>query len=220
MIRVRDNGLGIPADKLVHIFEMFVQVDRSIRRSQGGLGIGLTLVKSLVEMHGGIVEVHSDGPDQGSEFVVRLPVLSRDGKSEVPSTPEPHGEPTPAPLVCRLLVVDDNRDAADSLAILLRLIGQEVRVVYDGPTALEAARAEQPEVAFLDIGMPGMDGCELARRFRQEAALRHVTLVALTGWGQEEDRRRSQEAGFDHHLIKPADLDTLRELLSRLQSPA
>lgn len=216
VLRVRDNGIGIPAEMLPRIFEMFVQVDRSIGRSQGGLGIGLTLAKSLVEMHGGGVEAHSDGPGQGSEFVVRLPFSSSRRRDEEKILKAGGGQPTPPSR--HILVVDDNRDAAESLAILLGLLRQDVRVAYDGRTALEEARANPPELAFIDIGMPRMDGYEVARRFRQETELRDVTLVALTGWGQEEDRRRSQEAGFDHHLTKPADLTTLQELLSRLNT--
>ena len=216
VLRVRDNGIGIPAEMLPRIFEMFVQVDRSIGRSQGGLGIGLTLAKSLVEMHGGGVEAHSDGPGQGSEFVVRLPFSSSRRRDEEKILKAGGGQPTPPSR--HILVVDDNRDAAESLAILLGLLRQDVRVAYDGRTALEEARANPPELAFIDIGMPRMDGYEVARRFRQETELRDVTLVALTGWGQEEDRRRTQEAGFNHHLTKPADLDNLQELLARPQS--
>jgi signal transduction histidine kinase/DNA-binding response OmpR family regulator len=212
--RVRDTGVGIPAESLSAVFNLFTQVDRSLDRSQGGLGIGLTLVRRLVEMHGGAVEAHSDGPGRGSEFVVRLPALREDqaaaGLSEAAKSAQA------ASAGCRVLVVDDNVDAADSLAILLRLGGCEVRLAHAGPDAVAAAQVFRPEVVVLDIGLPGMDGYEVARRLRAEAATREAVLVAVTGYGREEDRARSREAGFNHHLVKPVDFGLLREVVASL----
>jgi two-component system CheB/CheR fusion protein len=183
-------------------------VDRGIDRAQGGLGIGLALVRSLVEMHGGSVTASSAGPGTGSEFVVRLPALAEDAGA---APPEQGPEPA-APR--RILVVDDNRDAADSLALLLQVSGHEVRTAHDGPTALEAARAWRPEVVVLDLGLPRLDGYEVARRLRREQLGEGLVLVALTGYGQDEDRRRSEEAGFDHHLVKPASPDVLARVFA------
>jgi signal transduction histidine kinase len=215
VLRVRDTGVGIAADMLARIFEPFVQSDRVLHHSQGGLGIGLTLVRSLVEMHGGSVTAHSDGPGKGSEFIVRLPALS-------PKQPLPGAraagegsEPVGAAPQRRILVVDDNVDAAESLTMLLRMEGHDVRVAHDGPAALAAVEADPPDLVFLDIGMPVMNGYDVAQRLRQRPGLDKLTLVAMTGWGQEEDRRRSHEAGFDHHLVKPADPDALHHLLAR-----
>jgi CheY-like chemotaxis protein len=216
VVRVRDDGIGIGQEMLPRVFDLFAQADRSLERSQGGLGIGLTLVKRLVEMHGGRVEVHSDGLGHGSEFVVRLPATAKE-----PAVPAARSDPnnlseTASPVGRRILVVDDNADAAVSLSMFLRLKGHEVQVAHDGTAGLAAASSYRPDVAFLDIGMPGMDGYELARRIRLDPDLKSVALVALTGWGQEEDRRRSSEAGFDHHLVKPVDPDDLRQLLESL----
>jgi CheY-like chemotaxis protein/two-component sensor histidine kinase len=200
VVSVRDNGMGIPVEMLSKVFDLFTQVDRIYSRAQGGLGIGLTLVRSLVEMHGGNVEARSAGPGQGSEFLVRLPLaMRRRGAFEQSRT---EGG-TAATASRRILVVDDNRDSADSLGMLLKFLGAEVCIANDGPAALEALETYQPSVVFLDIGMPGMDGYEVARRARQWCEDREVTLIALTGWGQEEDLRRSKEAGIDHHLVKP-----------------
>ncbi len=207
---VRDNGVGIPPEVLPHVFDLFVQADRSMARSQGGLGIGLTVVKRLVELHGGRVEARSEGPGRGSEFIVRLPAA--EGPKPAPKPrPAPDGQPAARR---RALVVDDNADAAESLAVLLRSAGHEVRTAYDGPSALAAARDLRPEVVLLDLGLPGMDGCEVARRLRQLEGLQGALLVALTGYGSEEDRRRSKEAGFDRHLVKPVDPAELRELFA------
>lgn len=214
VLRVRDTGIGIPPEMQSRIFGLFAQAERPQERSQGGLGIGLALVKSLTEMHGGTVEAHSAGPGQGSEFVVRWPLAAEAVPNRVEAPPEP-APATERPL--RVMLVDDNVDAAESLALLLRLWGHEVAVANDGPTALRTAEAHHPQVALLDIGLPGMDGYELARRLRQQADQEPTVLVALTGWGQEEDRRRSQEAGFDHHLVKPVDLSALQELLAQAQ---
>jgi CheY-like chemotaxis protein len=199
------------------VFDLFTQVDPTLDRSQGGLGVGLTLVRSLVEMHGGTARASSPGPGQGSEFVVRLPALSQDTPPEV-------GRPTasnPAPTQSwsrRLLIVDDNVDAADSLATLLGLSGHQVRTAYGGPAALEAVESYQPEVVLLDIGLPGLDGYEVARQLRRMPNGSAVTLVALTGYGQEDDRRKTHNAGFDHHLVKPVDPDELVRLLARART--
>ncbi len=213
VVRVKDTGIGIPAEMLPRVFDMFTQADHSVTRAQGGLGIGLTLVRRLVEMHGGTVEAHSDGPGKGSEFVVRLPLVG-----EVAPAGGADGKPQQSaergPSTCRILVVDDNRDSAESLGALLQLLGHDIHLAYDGQTALEAARSLRPQVVVLDIGMPGMSGYEVARRLRQQAEFRTLPLVALTGWGQEEDRRRSEEAGFNYHVVKPVDLDVLGKLLA------
>jgi PAS domain S-box-containing protein len=216
VLRVRDSGIGIAPDMLPHIFELFVQVDHAATRSQGGLGIGLTLVKNLVEMHHGTVEAHSAGLGKGSEFVVRLP-LSALAREEPEGREVTEQRQVTAFSGHRLLVVDDNTDAADSLAMLLRLQGHEVRVAHDGPSALTLVKGYRPELVFLDIGMPGMDGYEVARRLRQQPGFENVRLAALTGWGQQEDRRKSKEAGFDHHLVKPIEPTALDGLLAHLK---
>jgi PAS domain S-box-containing protein len=208
-IRVRDDGTGISADMLPTVFDLFTQVDRTIDRAQGGLGIGLTLVRRLVEMHGGSVEARSDGAGRGSEFVVRLPLASGEAAPEPPPPSTAAGSK-----VLRVLVVDDNRDSADSLAMLLELLGHETRVANDGPGALRAAEEFGPEVVFLDIGLPGMDGYEVARRLRLDPHRRGLILAAMTGWGQEEDRRRSREAGFDQHLVKPVSPEAIQAVLA------
>jgi CheY-like chemotaxis protein len=201
---------------LPRIFELFVQVDHASTKAQGGLGIGLTLVKNLVEMHNGTVEARSEGLGKGSEFVVRLPISARGvDQDHVGGAARPAPEPPPSGY--RLLVVDDNRDAADSLAELLRLQGHEVRVAYSGVAALEMTKTYTPDVVFLDIGMPGMDGYEAARRMREQPGLGNVVLAALTGWGQQADRRRTAEAGFDHHLVKPPEPQALEDVLAGLK---
>jgi PAS domain S-box-containing protein len=210
LVRVKDTGLGIPADKLGSVFEMFTQVDRTLERSQGGLGIGLTLVKRLVEMHGGSVEALSEGPGRGSEFAVRLPVLidQPEAKRPVPSAEEKRMAAR------RVLVVDDSADAAASLSMLLTLSGNTTRIAHDGLEALELAEKFRPEVILLDIGLPKLNGFEVCRRIRQRPWGRDVLVVALTGWGQDDDRRKSKDAGFDHHLVKPVDYTLLMELLA------
>ncbi len=213
-VTVRDTGIGIPAEMLPRIFNMFTQVDRSMRQAQGGLGIGLTLVRRLVEMHGGQVVAKSPGINQGSEFAVTLP-LSRKAVEAARAATTTHVPVFPSG---RVLVVDDNRDAAESLGMLLKLLGADVCIVNDGPAALAILPSFRPTVVLLDIGMPGMDGYEVARRIRQQAEWRALLLIALTGWGQEDDRRRSAEAGFDHHLIKPADIAALQTLFMSLKS--
>ena len=212
-IRVRDSGLGISPEMLPRVFEMFTQADRAGTRAQSGLGIGLTLVKSLVEMHGGRVDAQSQGLGMGSEFIVLLPLAER---APEPHTPTSFDSEKPVLRGLRVLVVDDSRDGADSLAVLLRHLGAEVRVANDGPAALEVLREFGPDAAIVDIGMPGITGFEVARRIRMRPEHSAMTLIALTGWGQEADRTRTRSAGFDHHLIKPADLESLRHLLISL----
>ena len=215
VLRVRDNGIGIAPHMLPRIFELFVQVDHASTKAQGGLGIGLTLVKNLVEMHDGIVR----GPQRrawarGASSSCGCRSWRRRWTSDHGPEAEPQAEPLPPPSGKRLLVVDDNQDAADSLAMLLRLQGHEVRVAYSGLAALEMTKTYTPDVVFLDIGMPGMDGYEVARRMRQQPGLEKTVLAALTGWGQQEDRRRTAEAGFDHHLVKPPEPQILDSLLA------
>ena len=216
-IRIRDNGIGIPADRMPLIFNLFTQLDRGAEHPASGLGIGLALVRQLVEMHGGSVSAHSEGHRQGSEFVIRLPLLGEHehetrGRSErLP----PRGR---SELPRRILVADDNADALESLARVLQLSGHEVFRAAHGRAALEIAAAQQPEVALLDVGMPLLNGYEVARRLRAEPWGKTLLLIAVTGWGQEADRLRSKEAGFDAHLVKPLDLDKLTELLLRQPS--
>ena len=211
-VTVKDNGAGIPQDKLDSIFDMFMQVDRTSEHSQGGLGIGLTLVKRLTEMHGGSIEARSAGEGQGSEFIVRLPVLSREEVAaqhgtDVASESQPQR---------RVLIVDDNRDSADSLAMLMQITGNKTYMAHDGVEAVEAVEKYRPEVVLLDIGLPGLDGHEVCRRVREQPWGKDIVVIALTGWGQEDDRRKSEEAGFDGHLVKPVDYDELLELLASL----
>jgi signal transduction histidine kinase/ActR/RegA family two-component response regulator len=211
---VRDTGIGISAEMLPRVFEIFTQVDPAHRGMQAGLGIGLTLVRSLVQMHGGTVTAFSQGLDQGSEFVVRLPLLT--GASRVEKPPA-KARSTPRFAHHRIMVVDDNQDAADSLGMLLNFLGAEVSVAHSGAAALQSLDDCHPAIMLLDIGMPEMDGYELARRVREHPDFQDVVLIALTGWGQEEDRRRTEAAGFDYHLIKPADINTLQSLLQSLE---
>ncbi len=213
LLRVKDEGVGIRPDLLSHVFDLFVQGDRSLERSQGGLGIGLTVVRKLVQMHGGSVTVHSKGVGQGSEFTIRLPVLKEGPRAEESSRPS---QPARSRHSRRVLVVDDNVDAAESVAMLVKMCGHEVRVAHTGPDALQAAEVFEPEIIVLDIGLPGMNGHEVACRLRQQPRFARTVLAALTGYGQEEDRRKSQEAGFNYHLTKPVDPDTLLRLVNGL----
>ena len=212
LVTVNDNGAGIPPDKLDTIFDMFMQVDGTSDRAQGGLGIGLTLVKRLAEMHGGSIEASSAGEGQGSEFVVRLPILSK--RTAGPqSEPDTASEPS---LERRILIVDDNLDSADSLAMLLEITGNKTYMAHDGVEAIEAINKYRPEVVLLDIGLPKLDGHEVCRHVREQPWGKDIVVIALTGWGQEDDRRKSEEAGFNGHLVKPVDYDKLLELLNSL----
>ncbi|MDI3284384.1 PAS domain S-box protein [Polyangium sp. 15x6] len=218
-IQVEDNGMGIPSDVLPHVFDLFTQSSRAIDRAQGGLGIGLTLVRTIVEMHGGKVAARSAGPGQGAAFTVRLPLWRVAPAEELhaPTSEERglmrRGEHR------RILVVDDNVDAAESLALMLGYLGHETRVAHDGPSTLQIAAAFQPELVLLDIGLPGLDGYEVARRLRAQRETRTAVLVAITGYGLEEDRRRARKAGFDHHLTKPVDHDRLIFLIDTMVAP-
>jgi signal transduction histidine kinase/ActR/RegA family two-component response regulator len=213
-VRIRDNGVGIPEEMLESIFGMFVQVNGTARAAQGGLGIGLTLVRNLVELHGGTVQASSPGTGLGTEVTVTLPLLG----AQAAIAPEPASEPAKESLRDRILVVDDNRDAADSLAALLETMGASTSVAYDGQDALEKAVDLQPSIAILDIGMPRMDGYELARRLRADPRHDRMALVALTGWGQDSDRERIASAGFNRHLLKPVDIGELTHALSQLST--
>jgi PAS domain S-box-containing protein len=215
VVTVRDSGIGISASMLPAVFDMFTQAEPSSKRAHGGLGIGLTLAKRLVEMHGGTITAHSDGPGHGSEFTVRLPIETAAEKAlHEPSSIQSDARITDH----RVLVVDDNEDSANSLGMLLKSLGTDVRTVHDGATALEMIESYRPDVVFLDIGMPGIDGVEVAKQIRKQPDFEKVTLIALTGWGQAGDRNRTREAGFDHHLVKPAPIAALRSLLSRAEN--
>jgi CheY-like chemotaxis protein len=211
VIRVGDTGIGILPEMLHRIFESFVQGDRSIDRTQGGLGIGLTLAKTLVEMHGGRIEAQSPGVGKGSEFVVRLPVVPEVKPLEAEAV-ETRQAAKSSPL--RLLIVDDNQDTVESLAMLMRLNGHDVVTADSGPAALEVVFADERDVIMLDIGLPSINGYEVARRIRAHEAM--PVLIAMTGYGQPEDRQKSKEAGFDYHLTKPVDPKRLQELLSEI----
>lgn len=215
-ISVRDNGAGIASAQLGQVFESFAQMTPSIARAEGGLGIGLSIVKRLVALHGGSVEAHSAGPGTGAEFVVRLPL----GATAAPALPAaessaPGKDSLPSR---RILVVDDNMDAATSLALLLEIGGNQLRTAHEGRSALEIAATFRPEVIFLDIGLPGMDGYEVCRRIRAQSWGGGIAILALTGWGQAHDIRQARAAGFDRHLIKPVDVDGIEEVLRDLQS--
>jgi PAS domain S-box-containing protein len=209
VLSVRDSGIGIPKDLLPKVFDLFVQGDRTPARSEGGLGVGLALVRSLVEMHGGSVTAASAGPGKGSEFVVRLPALQNGLKKTTPT----RSLPRVARQSSRVLVVDDNVDTAQGLTRLLEVLGHEVQTAYDGPSAIELARTSKPEVVLLDIGLPGMDGYAVVEQLRKEAC-KEALIVAVSGYGQDEDRRRSREAGFDQHLVKPVDYDALMSVFA------
>jgi PAS domain S-box-containing protein len=213
VLRVKDTGVGIPADLLPKVFDLFVQGERSLDRPEGGLGIGLTVVKRIVEMHGGSVSAFSEGPQQGSEFVVRFPVVLEHHRAAAPA---PVTEPTPRRTRQRLLVVEDNRDSAATLAALLEIAGHEVRTVNDGTKVLALAVHYKPDAVLMDIGIPGMNGYEVARQFRSLPELAETTLIALTGYGHEEARQRAKEAGFDDHLVKPVEAAQLLRIIDRL----
>ena len=211
VIRVRDDGLGIPPEKLPEMFQLFAQGERHIARSEGGLGIGLTLVRKLAELHGGGVTARSDGPGKGSEFAVHLPAAS----APRPSSSPPEAAPDRARAGRSVLVVDDNQDAARLLAELLQASGHAARSIHDGRSALDEARSFRPDVILLDIGLPGMDGYEVAAALRREAGLGAIRIIAVTGYGEEQALSRSREAGIDHHLVKPVDVEALLDLIER-----
>ena len=207
-ISVSDTGVGITPDLLPHVFDLFTPSQRTVERGQAGLGIGLSVVRNLVNLHGGTVEARSNGFKQGSEFVVSLPIVDEFAQGHAPVRREP-GRETPR----RIVVIDDNQDAAESLAMLLRLKGHDVQIAYDGPSGLTLALETAPECVLIDIGLPGMDGYEVAKRLRSHDRSGRTVLVALTGYGQQEDRARSRQAGFDHHLVKPVAQNVLEDVL-------
>ncbi|MFO0910870.1 MAG: ATP-binding protein [Isosphaeraceae bacterium] len=211
VIVVRDNGMGIPPEKLPEMFRLFAQGDRSLARSEGGLGIGLTIVQKLAEMHGGRIEAHSDGPGRGSTFTVRLPLALKPDSAPTDDRPRP----TSTGKGTRILVVDDNADTAAAMVQLLSMLGNHVISADNGPEALDSAHAFHPDLILLDIGLPGMDGYQVAQALRKDASLDQTVIIAVSGYGQEDDRRRSQAAGFDHHLVKPVDFDQLLSLIGR-----
>ena len=215
VIQVQDNGIGIAPDELSHIFDMFQQVDTSLERSVSGLGIGLTLVKTLVELHGGKVSANSGGSDKGSTFTVRLPIVASDSR---PTTIPPSRPSQPVSAGLRILIVDDNRDAATSLAMLLKMKGHKTHVAYDGVEAVDAAEAFRPQVAILDIGLPKLNGYDVCRRIREQPPGGQMAIFALTGCGQEEDRQKSKAAGFTGHLVKPVDFAALLKLIGETAS--
>ncbi len=219
VIGVTDDGTGISADMLPRVFDLFAQVDRTLARAQGGLGIGLSLVKKLVELHGGDIRAESQGLGRGSRFTVRLP-RAVPAAGSVAQPPAPAARITPSPAPCRVLVCDDNIDGAESLGLMLDLLGHEVRTVHDGDAALATVQAWRPDVVLLDIGLPGLSGYDVARRLRSDPALRGLLLVAVTGWGTAGDQRRSAEAGFDQHLTKPVEAAALEAVLARRLDPA
>lgn len=214
LLRVRDNGIGIQPQLLPHIFDMFMRAEQAARQAEGGLGLGLTLVRNLVELHGGTIQAFSKGAEKGSEFVVELPLPAAPPEERTPQDTTPRSDGR-----ARVLVVDDNHDVALTLAALVRHGGHDVRTAHDGPTAIDVAKSYHPDLVLVDIGLPGMDGYEVAQRLRHDVGLSDALLAALTGYGQEEDRRRSLDAGFDQHLIKPIRTETLLNLLATATRP-
>jgi signal transduction histidine kinase len=214
LVRVRDRGIGLAPEQLEGIFELFTQADTAIERARGGLGIGLTLVRTLVQLHGGEVGARSDGPSRGSEFHVRLPCGVETARDRAPA-PAAHA-PERRLWARRALVVDDNRDAADTLAMMLELLGLEVRRLYDPQSVEDVAASFAPELVFLDVGMPGRSGHDVARALRATGSGERLVLVAVTGWGQPEDRQRTTQAGFDHHLVKPPELQAIQDICTRV----
>jgi signal transduction histidine kinase len=214
-IAVEDHGIGLAPEQAGHIFDLFAQIDTSVERARGGLGIGLTLAKRIVDMHGGTLGVHSGGIGKGSCFTVTLP---RGTPRAAPPAPAPVDEDAQSDLHRRVLIVDDNQDSADTLAMMLELMGHEVRCLYDPRTCEKEVAAFAPDLVFLDIGMPGLSGYDVARQLRAAPANAQLTLVAVTGWGQPEDRRRTAESGFDHHLVKPVDVAMLRRICGALKA--
>jgi CheY-like chemotaxis protein len=209
-VTVRDDGIGIAGHFLPKVFDLFTQGDRSLARSEGGLGVGLALARRLVEMHAGQIEARSQGANQGAEFTVRLPLV----RAAQPVMGESSRRPTSESSLRRVLVVDDNEDSAETMAMVLALSGHDARVAHDGAAALETAASFRPHVVLLDIGLPGMNGYEVAREMRGRPETSKAVLVAMTGYGQEDDRRRSSEAGFSHHLVKPIDVAALERVIA------
>ncbi len=209
-VRVKDNGAGIAAEMLDRIFDLFIQADRSLDRSQGGLGIGLTLVRRLVEMQGGKVEAFSDGVGHGSELVVRLPVMPE----VIAPSREPPSKPVRPSTKLHLLLAEDNHDTAQTMAMLLRALGHEVDVVHDGSAALREVEKSKPDALLIDIGLPGLNGYEVAERLRQQPNLSDVRIIAISGYCQRKDHQRSKLAGIDRHLVKPVSVETLQDVLS------
>jgi CheY-like chemotaxis protein len=210
IIKISDAGIGMDPGKLSQIFDMFVQLDSSEPHAQSGLGVGLTLVRRLIEMHGGTVEAHSEGLGKGSQFILRLPVETAKAEEAAAVVAPRAGNDVRR----RILVVDDNIDSAESMVMMLELAGHDVAMAHDGEQAVALAKEFQPEIAFLDLGMPVLNGYEAARSIREQPWGRQMMLVALTGWGQQDDRRRTREAGFDAHIVKPIDFDSLEKLLA------
>jgi len=217
VISITDNGVGIPSELTTSVFEMFAQVNRNLNRSQGGLGIGLALVKRLIEMHGGTIEAQSPGAGKGSTFTIRLPIALPEEASLEESSPVTLHH---APEKRRILIVDDNKDGADSLAMLLSMLGYEATTAHNGYEALDSVHAHPPDLIFLDIGLPGIDGYEVARRLRSDIPVYNGTIVALTGWGSDKDKQKSRESGCDAHLTKPVDLGAVEQILTRLSPVA
>jgi len=213
IVSVRDNGVGIPTEMLEYVFEPFAQLDRSFEPADGGVGIGLTLAKKLIELHHGGIQARSAGRGKGTEFLIHLPVTAAAAPAKRTPAPERHSDVS---LSRRVLIADDNHDAAVSLSMLLQSLGHDTRIVHDGIEALEEAELFRPEVVLLDIGMPRLNGYETARRIRSRAWAAHTQIVAVTGWGQETDRHRAREAGFHRHLVKPVDLDALIDIMARV----
>jgi CheY-like chemotaxis protein len=215
VISVSDTGIGISPERIPAMFELFAQGERSLARSEGGLGLGLTIVRSLVEMHGGRIAAHSDGEGKGTAFIVRLPASEgSESRAAQPAAGEAIAD------AARILVVDDNIDTAEGLARLLKRRGHQVKVTYEGVSAIDLARSFCPDFVLLDLGLPGMDGYEVAVALRADEACQRATIIAVSGYGQEEDRRRSREAGFDHHFVKPVDFAELEATLARCRQRA
>ena len=214
LISVSDNGVGIPSEMLPRVFDLFTQVNANLARAQGGLGIGLALVRRLVEMHGGVINAASDGPGKGSTFTVRLPVVAAEPEAGLGAVSSPAGSLSQNPL--RILVIDDNIDVAQTVGWMLETIGHEYRLIHEGKRAVEAARAFRPDAVLLDIGMPDMDGYAVCEALRAESLLKNTVVIAQTGWGRDRDRSTSRQAGFDHHLVKPVSLEALEQLLSAI----
>jgi CheY-like chemotaxis protein len=215
VVSVTDDGIGIAAETLPRIFEIFSQSKRALERSQEGLGVGLSLVRGLVELHGGRIEARSEGPGRGSEFIVRLPVMLGTVAQEAP--PQGDQQQQTSETKYRVLIVDDLKDSANTLAMLLKRMGHEVETAYDGEEAIAAAASFRPEVVLLDIGLPKLNGYDACRRMRAQPWGKDMLLIALTGWGQEEDRQRTREAGFDHHLTKPIGTSVLLKTVAEVQ---